>query len=228
MTNSRYRHEIQTECARNHLATWRGGRCTEPYCSLALRPAKGQQTLQAAGCKLHPVQRLQWIMIIHWLQSSPKEFSTLLRCSNSLLWWCQVQNNSYQKWGCTKSCIFGIIPDPLQGNVILLPTAVSPYLRWGRCRTKEANDSAPAPQIQLRSISKADLAEPVTRSRCFVENQEVLIHLTWPQVNSFNFTNLIRLYWHKLNATASWKYGLSRKPVRKYWNKILAGQHKSG
>lgn len=38
----------------------------------------------------------------------------------------------------------------LQGNAILLPTAVSSYLRWDRCGTKAANNSAPAPQIQLR------------------------------------------------------------------------------
>lgn len=90
----------------------------------------------------------------------------------------------------------------LRSNTILLSTAVSPHLRRGRCRTKEAKDSAPAPSnaAQVKQVAWPLWARH--QEQMFGGDQEVLMHLTLPQLNSFNLTNLIRLYWQMLGGTA--------------------------
>lgn len=58
--------------------------------------------------------------------------------------------SAIKKEAAQRAAYLGSFQTHLQGNAILPSPAVSPYLRWGRCRTKEQNNSAPAPQIQLR------------------------------------------------------------------------------
>ena len=89
----------------------------------------------------------------------------------------------------------------LQSNAILLSTA-APYLRWGRCRTKETNDTAPAPSNPTQVAHEAWPLWALHQEQMFNGDQEVLSHLALPQLNSPNLTNLIRLYWQKLKATA--------------------------
>ena len=90
----------------------------------------------------------------------------------------------------------------LQSNAVLLSTAVSPYLRWGRCRTKEAKDSAPAPSNAAQVKQVAWPLRARHQEQMFGGDQEVLMHLTLPHSNSFNLTNLIRLDWQMLRGTA--------------------------
>lgn len=108
-------------------------------------------------------------------------------------------------------CLGSFQTHHLQSNAILLSTAVPPHPRWGRCRTKEAKDSAPAPSNPTQVKKEGWPLWARHQEQMFSGDQEVLICLTLPQLNSFNLINLIRLYWQMLRATASWRFGLSRK-----------------
>lgn len=114
------------------------GRCIEPYGSFALRQAKGRQTP-------HWQQPECFVIILRTPVRIPKNLvpdEDVLTCS-----FCDAKSqiSAIKTEAAQRTAYLGSFQTHPQGNAILLSTAASPHLRWGRCRTKEAKDCTPAP-----------------------------------------------------------------------------------
>lgn len=127
---------------------------TELYHVLGLRQAETQRIFHSS-CWLwrQLVLWLQWITIIWFTLVLIPKNSALLRCPNALFCDAKSEIWTIRTDAAQRAANLGSFQTHLQGNATLPSAAVSTHLRWDRCSTKGAHDSAPAPTQPRSSIN---------------------------------------------------------------------------